>query len=806
MPLRAFRQVLFLITLSQSLMAQITSAVSLFTSPNSPVDGVPITMTATVAPSTATGHVTFYDGPAVLGDGAVAGGKAFLRIRLRGSKTHLLVARYSGNATYSPSNSAIMKQKTAPAIDSARETPKTGAAPVGSYYLSTLAGLGFPPTSTPGTSAVLRAASPLATDAAGDVYFGNMASVYRLDPGGILTRVAGTGSAGYSGDNGAALDAQLSEPAGVAVDGSGNLYISDEDNSRVRRVSPDGIITTVAGTGACCVAEGDNGAATAAEVGQPTGLAVDTAGNLYIADPGSSTIRKVSTKGVITTVAGSGVAGYSGDGGPATSARLNFPLGLAVDAAGDLFIGDGGNYCIRKVLPNGIITTVAGNGTGGYSGDGGPATSAQLADAFAVAVDGQGNIYIADNGNNRVRAVSTDGTITTIVGNGIVYGPYGQVLADAFYPADVAVDASGNLFIAEGLHEYRIRKLSAGVMTTAAGGGASDTAAAPVAMFESPQWMAKDSFGNLYFSDPVDNRVYSISPSGTIATVAGTGVAGYSGDDGPATAAQLNSPSGLAVDSSGALYIADTFNNRVRKVYGGHITTVAGTGAVGDPGDGGPATSATLWGPLSLAMDSSGNLYIADSADNRIRKVVLSGNISTVAGTGLAGYTGDSGPATNAQINQPTGIAVDAFGSLYFSDGQNDRIRKVDGNGKITTIAGNGVAGYSGDGGPATAARLYYPLGVAVDSVGNVYIADTDNNLIRTVNTSGIISTVAGNSAVPYTNTPIQDGPAVGTALSRPTSIIADTGGIYIADTTHQVLRLLNSAIRPGRPQRQVHA
>jgi uncharacterized protein (TIGR03437 family) len=332
--------------------------------------------------------------------------------------------------------------------------------------------------------------------------------------GGIITTVAGNGYAGFSGDGGPATSASLDFPAGVAVDGSGNIFIADTFNYRIRKVYPNGTITTVAGNGIQGISA-DGGPATSASLIYPQGVAVDALGNLFIADLWR--IRKVSTSGIITTVAGNGYAGFSGDGGPATSAQFLKAVGVAVDSSGNLFIADYDNNRIRKVSANsGIITTVAGIGVGvgGFSGDGGPATSAWLASPTGVAVDASGNLFIADYGNNRIRKVSTTGIITTVAGPVLVYvGSYGVYLE--LVPQGVAVDASGNLFIAD---------IAGGV-------------------------------------------IEKLSTGGSMTTVAGNlNALGYSGDNGPATSASLRAPSGVAVDASGDLFIADTQNNRIRKV------------------------------------------------------------------------------------------------------------------------------------------------------------------------------------------------------------------------------------------------
>jgi sugar lactone lactonase YvrE len=312
-------------------------------------------------------------------------------------------------------------------------------------------------------------------------------------------------------------------------------------------------------------------------------------------------------------------------------------------------------------------------------------------------------------------------------------------------PGYVAVDAEGNLFFSVINHAVLRLDATTGSLTLVAGNGTAgysgDDGPASRAQLDTPTGLAVDSAGNVYIADFRNNRIREVS-DGTITTVAGTGVPGYGGNNGPATSAQLYNPTGVAVDPAGNLYIADAGNNRIRKVSNGVITTVAGDGIQGFSGDNGPATTAQLNIPNAVAVDAAGNLYIADDANNRIRKV-SNGVIVTVAGNGTAGYSGDNGPATSAQLNEPLGIAVDAAGSLYIGDFKNQSIRRVSG-GVITTVAGNGTDGYSGDNGLATSAQLHYPNGVAVDLEGNLYIADVVNDRIRKVS-NGMIATVAGD-------------------------------------------------------------
>jgi len=374
-------------------------------------------------------------------------------------------------------------------------------------------------------------------------------------PNGIITTVAGNGTYGYSGDGSAATNAELEWPSGVAVDPTGNLFIADWRNQRIRKVGVNGIITTVAGNGTASYS-GDGGAATNAELNYPIGVAVDSTGNLFIADEDNQRIRKVGINGIITTVAGNGTASYSGDGGAATNAELNYPIGVAVDSTGNQFISDS-NHRIRKVGTNGIIYTVAGNGTANYSGDVGAATNAELNNPFGVTVDATGNLFIADSGNQRIRMVGTNEIITTVAGNGTAsYSGDGGAATNAelFYPYGVTVDATGNLLIA----------------------------------------------------DSSNNRIRKVGTNEIITTVAGNGTASYSGDGGAATNAELYLPYGVAVDASGNLFIADERNNRIRKEFMQGPTLVLNNVGIGNAG----AYDVVVSNPYGSVTSSVVNLTI----------------------------------------------------------------------------------------------------------------------------------------------------------------------------------------------------
>ncbi|WP_322755685.1 protein kinase domain-containing protein [Frankia sp. Cas3] len=660
--------------------------------------------------------------------------------------------------------------------------------------------------------AQLAGPSGVAVDSTGTLYIADPDSnrVRRVDTNGTITTVAGTGTPGFTGDGGPAAHAQLTYPTAVAAERTGTLYIADQNNQRIRRIGTDGTISTVAGTGTgthgfAGAGEdggdgGDGGPATHAQLAGPSGVAVDNTGTLYIADSDNHRVRRVGTDGIISTIAGIGTYGFSGDGGPATHAQLSNPTGVTVDNTGTLYIADQNNHRIRRVSTNGTITTVTGTGTYGFAGDSGPATHAQLAYPTGVTVDNTGTLYIADRNSKRVRRVGTDGTITTVAGTG-TYGFAGDggpaTDAQLAYPTGVAVDNTGTLYIAD-QNNQRIRRVSTdGTITTVAGTGtygfAGDGGPATHAQLTHPSGVAVDNTGTLYIADQNSNCVRRIGTDGRITTVAGTGTFGYSGDGGPATHAQLAHPTAVAVDNTGTLYIADQFS-RIRKVgTDGTITTVAGTGIFGYSGDGGPATHAQLAYPTGVTVDNTGTLYIADQNNQRIRRVSTDGTITTVAGTGTYGFAGDGGPAAHAQLAYPTGVAVDNTGTLYIADGNSNRVRRIGTDGTITTVAGTGTYGYSGDGGPAIHAQLAHPTGVAVDNTGTLYIADQYNNCVRRIGTDGTITTVAGTG----TGTPGYSGdggPATHAQLAHPTGVAVDnTGTLYIADQNSNRVRRVST-------------
>jgi sugar lactone lactonase YvrE len=653
--------------------------------------------------------------------------------------------------------------------------------------ITTVAG-GYVGDGGPATEAALALPEWTVMDQNGNLFISDLGNnrVRKVDPSGFITTYAGTGIAGFSGDGGPAVAARLDGATGLALDSAGNLYIASQGNLRIRRVDKaTGIITTIAGNGTRGYS-GDGGPALQASLNQPWALAFDARGNLYFSDISNAVIRKISTAGIITTVAGHGVATGSidgeggdvaddlGDNGPATAATLNLPRGVVLDRAGNLYIADTDNHRVRKVNRAGVISTVAGTGERGFSGDDGPAFDAKIGNPRGLAFDAAGNLLISNAGGGRIRKVDlVTGIITTVAGSSDGFNGDGNDALETrlALPTGLSLSSSGSLLVTDS-GNARVRKIDASsqIVTTVAGGYLGDGNPATAASLVIPEAMAVDGTGNLYIAENLGHRVRRVDTSGTISTLAGTGINGYDGDEDPAASAMLNFPWGVAVNAAGEVFIADEGNAAIRKVDA--------TGTI------------TTWFQdwnfdiVGLAFDGADNLYFTDPSLCVVRKVNPQGQASAVVAgiEGSCGYDGDGVQATAARLNGPYGIAVDTLGNLYIADTINNRIRRVDAKkGIISTLAGNGTCEFSGDGGPATAAGLCAPYGVAVDSNGNVFIADANNGRVRKVGKGGIIETYAGNGlAGGFTGDGI---PAISAGLYGPTAVAVDTrGNVYVVD------------------------
>jgi len=619
--------------------------------------------------------------------------------------------------------------------------------------------------------------------------------------GNVFVGLRGTGQIVFVDTGGTVhLYATVGFFSALALDSAGTVYTVVSDT--IERVNSDGTVTPIAGSGAAGYS-GDGGAATAATLRSPFAIAFDRLGDLFIADTGNHVIREVTLDGNITTIAGVGHASSGGDDGPALQAGLNSPEGVAVDPAGNVYISDTGNDEIRILPPSGIVQRYAGQSSSNSFplGGGNPnlALNATLTSPRGLALDSSGNLYFLEPSDNRIRKITPAGKIGPYAGTGIEGGSgdggwaWAANLND---PLGLAVDSKNNLLIADtGNNRVRIVTPSAAPSIGSLPGDIITTLAGDGLTSYSPRGLALND-NTLYYSDGVSNRIGRVDLStGEAGLLAGNGTAAYAGDGGDATSASLNAPRGLAVDSSGNVYIADSLNNRIRKVTtSGEISTVAGDGTASTTGDGGAATSATLNQPYAVAVDQSGNLYIAERSGQVVRKVTTAGTITTVAGTGIAGApSSETGQAIDQPLNYPQGLAIEPAGTLLIADTQNGRIRRLSADGTITTVAGSAEGGFSGDGGPATSATLRYPLGVGEDSNGNIYIADTSNSVVRWVGTDGIIGTVAGTGTAEYNG----DGsPATAYALNFPNSVVPASGcSALIADTQNQRIRQLQPAV-----------
>jgi sugar lactone lactonase YvrE len=635
---------------------------------------------------------------------------------------------------------------------------------------------------------VLSGPTGVTLDANGNLYVVEVYPPRLLEIGrdSRITVIAGTGVPGSAGDGGPAAQAQFREPSGLAADGQGNLFVADAGDQRVRRIDRNGTISTYVGP-VNANRGGTTASAATPSLVQPVALALDGVGNLFIADAGASQIFRVDTAGVMTAIAGqAGKAGFSGDGGPATAAVLNHPAGVALGADHSIYIADGDNGRVRKITPDGIIRTIAGGGQ--LDRAVGRATELRLDSPTRLFVESSGSILVTQPTVNRVRRIDPNGVMTVVAGNGAqgFAGESGIAAQSPLnYPLDVVVDPTGALLVTE-TSNNRIRSVSRdGTLTTFAGGVGASGLTVDQTRLISPSGGVTDSKGNRYVADSGHHRILRISPAGLVDVYAGRGAPGFAGDNGPATLAGFGSAeqrytvlNGLAIDSQDNLYVADALNYRIRRISrGGTITTVAGTGTPGFSGDNGPAINAQVGEVRKLAVDAADNLYFVDAGNHRVREVDTRGTITTVAGDGTLVFGGDGATATKTGLPGPDGLFAAADGTLYITDIVQPRVYHVDRGGVITSVAGTGVRGGSGDGTRATTASVDYPEAVVRDAAGNLYLAERYLNTIRRIDPAGIITTVAGNGQPESTG---DGGPAAMAGVWRPVDLGLDPAGSLI--------------------------
>lgn len=637
----------------------------------------------------------------------------------------------------------------------------------------------------------------LAVDAAGNVYVGDTFNhtVRKIAPDGTVTTIAGSPhNKGFVDGVGTYQAAQFNSPIGIGADANGNLYLADNGNQTIRKVTPAGVATTVAGkvgvTGTATNANGNN-----ATFNSPNSTAVDSLGNIFVSDLVNRVIRKIAPNGDVTLFAGSPSKQQNTNDGVGTLARFQAPEGLAIDKADNLYVADQGASTIRKIAPDGTVTTLAGKGKVSGTNDG-VGSLARFSSPEAVAVDGGGNVYVSDTGNQTIRMITPAGVVTTLAGSPGQKGNVDATNAVARFnvPRGIAVDSATNIYVADSANST-IRKLvlqgTNCIVTTLAGGTAQNNnvdsvdATGTNAVFSFLYGLTVDSAGTLFAVDRSNDDIRKITPAGVVTTLAG--VPGLAGSyDGSGAAAQFDGPEELAVDSATNIYVIEHFNNTVRKISPNGtnwvVTTIAGCPSCPAGTNDGSGLTARFNGPFGLTVDPSGNVYVADTGNRTIRKLTPAGadwNVSTFAGTPVAGPI-DDGTGTNAHFASPLGLAADATG-LYVADSSN--IRKVTYDGAVTTLAGCISCVPTAVDGTGTNAIFWSARGVAVDQAGDLYVADSANDLVRKLTSDGTNWTVTTLGGVPGQASG-RDGVGAEARFNQPTGIGVDANGnVYVINS-----------------------
>lgn len=599
----------------------------------------------------------------------------------------------------------------------------------------------------------------VATDLNGNVYVADSGNhtIRKISSDGVVTTLAGSNQ-GFA--NGTGNTAQFNNPRGITTDSNGNIYVADTGNHRIRKITPTGVVTTFAGSNQGYI----DGIGTTAQFSDPSGIAFDSSGNLFVVDATIHNIRKITPDGVVNTFAG-GFSSGSSDG-ITTEARFNYPTGIAIDAANNIYLADTNNHRIRKITPTGIVTTFAGFIQGNSDGSG---TSAQFNEPTGVVLDANGNVYVADKGNHKIRKITSTGIVTTFAGrstNGNVDGNNLGTEAYFFNPTGVAKDVNGNIYVADMSNSW-IRKITpSGLVRRYAGGGYAGNVdgVAVRAGFFGFIGIAIDSNDNLYFSDS-GHRIRRVTPNGYIKTIAGAylgdAVYDYGSTNGPGISARFFAPQGMAVDASNNVYVADMKNYKIRKITPeGIVSTFAGSSQGYLDGTG---TAAKFMSPNNITIDATNNIYVADA--DRIRKITPAGIVTSLVESNFGGLSG---------------IALDSGGNVYVTSGYN-KIFKITPSGFVTTFAGGGsdpvnpVAGYAD--GTGTSALFNSPRGLTIDAIGNLYVTDFFNDKIRKITPAGVVTTFAGSTRGYI------DGTGIEAQFNTPTNVaINKNGNIYVLD------------------------
>ena len=553
--------------------------------------------------------------------------------------------------------------------------------------------------------------------------------------------------------DGSAFLAKFDQPYDIVRDSHGNLYVVDSANDAIRKIDVDGNVTTIART---------------ETFARPYGITIDSDNNLYVADTFNNKIKKIDTKGNVTTVAGS-TKGYKN--GKGQDAQFNHPYAITIDAKKNLYVSDTFNHKIRKIDKDGNVTTVAGGSQGYKNGKG---SNAQFFFPRGLAFDSQDNLYVADTFNNRIRKIDKDGNVTTFAGSS--YGDKdGKGISAKFAnPNAIVIDSQDNLYVADTFN-HKIRKIDIkGNVTTFAGTSQGyKNGQAIDAQFNNPRGMTIDSDNNIYIADTFNHKIRKIDANKKVFVIAGNLL------EKKRNKIKFAYPRKLLIDSDNNIYVADTSNSKIRKIDAdGNVTTFAG---FSKGYQNGKKLLAKFSSPYAITYDSRGYFYVADTFNNKIKKIDVDGNVTTFAGSSQGNQ---DGLGTDAQFNHPSGITIDAKGNFYVADSLNNRIRKIDKDGNVTTLAGSSQGDQDGVG---QKAQFYNPQDLTIDFKGNLYVADTSNNRIRKIDVTGHVTTIAGSNAGD------KDGLGIDAQFSHPSGITIDSkGNLYVSDTFNNTIRQIS--------------